>query len=158
MSLNAQHSEEGQVLSVEEQQQQQEQQQGVEQVAEMARGNESILRRHMRYDPLAVLFIILLLVGGVVAYITKQSVYSLVASTAFAILLAFGTYLEGARKNAYPLLMVFFALGSMMSYRYYVKEVFMPSGLVALLSLFMFARHSYLLYLRRKQPTPSHTL
>lgn len=57
-----------------------------------------IFKRHMRFDPLSIVFAILILVGGIVGYVTKGSAASLVAGTVFAILLAVSTYIEGARR------------------------------------------------------------
>lgn len=119
-------------------------------------GNESpsdaysygLFKRHMRYDPLSILFAVLVFVGGLVGYLTKQSAPSLIAGSIFAALLAAATFYEGARKNPYPLLVILFALGAMMGYRAISANKFMPSGLVALFAFIMFARHVYLVYLR----------
>jgi len=109
-----------------------------------------ILKRHMRFDPLSVVFALLIFAGGIIGYVTKQSTASLVSGTIFALLLAIATYVEGARKNPYPLLLTLVALAAMMIYRFSQSGSFMPSGFVALLTLIMLARHSYLFYLRRQ--------
>lgn len=112
-------------------------------------GGYSLGKFYTRFDPIAIVFTVLVFAGGVVGYITKQSTSSLVAGTIFAVLLAATTFLEGSRKNPYPLLVVLLSIGLVMGYRYSLNLVFMPSGLVALLAVIVFARHSYLLYLRR---------
>lgn len=117
----------------------------------MSKYSRGLLERHIRYDPLLIIFAISLLVAGIIAYTTKNSVMSLVFSTIFAILIAVGTYFEGARRNPYPVIVVLFVLGTYMFYRYFKSLNFMPSGLIALLTTIMFARHCYLIYLRRQQ-------
>lgn len=108
----------------------------------------ALFKRHMRYDPISILFALLVFVGGLIGYITKQSVVSLIAGTIFAALLAAATFYEGARKNPYPLLVILFTLGAMMGYRAFAANKFMPSGLVAMLAFIMFSRHLYMVYLR----------
>lgn len=116
----------------------------------LSKVNRSLLERHIQYDPLSIIFTILVFAGGVAGYVTKESVVSLVSGTIFALLLAVGTYFEGARKNPYPLLVTLFALGAAMLYRYVQSYNFWPAGLIGLLTLIMFARHCYLIYLKRQ--------
>lgn len=110
----------------------------------------TFLRRHMQFDPLMIVFTILILVGGLIGYFTKGSTASLTAGIIFFILLAVSTYIEGTRKIPWPLILTLLALGIMMFYRYTVSGNFMPSGLVALFTLLMLVRHGYLIYLRRQ--------
>lgn len=107
-----------------------------------------------RFDPISIAFALLVFIGGIIGYVSKQSSVSLIAGTIFFILLAAATFVEGSRKNPYPLLLTLAVLGGMMAYRYGQSGTFMPSGLVAALAIIMIARHSYLIYLRR-QPVSS---
>lgn len=114
-----------------------------------------LFKRHMRFDPVTIVFAILVFAGGIYGYLSKNSAASLISATIFAALLAATTFLEGARKNPYPLLVVLFSLGSMMGYMAISKEKFMPSGLVATFAFVLFARHVYLVYLRRREASHS---
>lgn len=58
----------------------------------------TLLRRHMRFDPLSILFAILVLAGGLYAYFARDSIPSLIYGTIFAVLLGISTYIEGVRK------------------------------------------------------------
>lgn len=102
----------------------------------------------LRFDPVAILFALLVFVGGLIGYITKNSSQSLVAGTIFAFLIAVGIYYDGARRNPFPLLTTLLSLAGVMFWRYSDKWAFMPSGLITLLAALLFARHTYLLYLR----------
>lgn len=56
------------------------------------------IHRHMRYDPISIVFSVLILIGGLIGYFTKGSLPSLIAGIIFFILLAIATYIEGALK------------------------------------------------------------
>lgn len=112
--------------------------------------NYGFFKRPLQYDPIMIVFTLILFAGGLVAYMTKQSAASLVASTVFAIFLSFSIYLEGSRKNSYPLLVSLVIVTATFVYRFSLSSHFIPSGLFALLSILMLARHCYLLYLRRR--------
>lgn len=114
-----------------------------------------LYKMQTRFDPVSIVFTLLVFIGGIIGYVNKQSSASLIAGTVFALLLAAATYVEGARKNPYPLLVILVALGGMMAYRYSQSGNFMPSGLVAALAILMIARHSYLMYLRRQPVSAS---
>ena len=124
-------------------------------VSSFGRLKAGLLKRPIQYDIVSIVFSLLILGGGLFAYITKDSTPSLVAGVVCFILLAFGTYFEGSRKNPYPLLVVLVFLGVMFAYRYSVAWKFMPSGLFALLTAIMVARNCYLIYLKRQQPASS---
>lgn len=57
-----------------------------------------LLRRHMLYDPLSILFAVLVFIGGLIGYFVAGSKPSLIAGTIFFLLLAASTYVEGAMK------------------------------------------------------------
>lgn len=114
-----------------------------------------ILKRPIRYDPITIIFTVLVFIGGIIGYVKAGSTPSLVWSTVFAIALALSTYLEGARKQPYPVMGVLLALTFLMGYRWIKNGVFLPGGAIATLSLLLFARHAYLLYLRRKAAATS---
>lgn len=57
-----------------------------------------IFKRQIRYDPLSAVFAVLVFIGGLVGYFTKQSIASLIAGTIFALLIGICTYIDGARK------------------------------------------------------------
>lgn len=118
---------------------------------------ESLLERPIRYDIISIIFTILILAGGIVGYVTAESTASLVSGVIFAILLAMGTYLEGARRNPYPLLVTLVSLLGLMIWRYTKQYVFMPAGLISLLTIIMIIRHCYLIYLRNRSQTPPAT-
>lgn len=108
----------------------------------------ALLKRPIKYDPIMIVYIVLLFAGGVLGYVNKKSSASLVASTLFSILLAISVYLESARKNSYPLLTILFFLTGMFFYRFYLSGSFVPSGLFGLLSLLMLTRHFLIFYIR----------
>jgi uncharacterized membrane protein (UPF0136 family) len=110
-----------------------------------------LLIRPVQYDIITIIFALVIFAGGVYGYLSKGSTYSLVASTIFAILLGFGAYFEGSRKNPYPLLVVLVFLEAGFAYRYFGNMKFMPSGLFALLTVIMLARNCYIIYVRRQQ-------
>lgn len=56
-----------------------------------------IFSSRMRFDPLAIVFIILLLIGGLIGYLSKGSLASIISAAIFAVLLAIATYMEGAK-------------------------------------------------------------
>lgn len=126
-------------------------------VAAVNRYKDNLRDRPIRYDILSIIFTILIFIGGLVGYINKGSVPSLVSGTIFTILLAFSTYLEGARKNPYPLLITLIALSAIMLWRYIESMNFQPAGLIGLLTVIMLARHCYLLYTRKRSATPVPT-
>lgn len=109
-----------------------------------------ILKRPMRFDPISVVFTILVLAAGIIGFVNKGSVMSVVSGSIFAALLAVGTYLEGARKNPLPLILTLFALASLMLWRYSKSPNYFPTALIAALACLLLARHSYMLYLRRR--------
>lgn len=115
------------------------------------RCKDGLLKRPIQYDIISIIFTLVILGGGIYAYISMESTASLVASFICALLLAVGTYFEGSRKNPYPLLVVLLFIGIMFSYRYYSSGKFMPSGLFTLLTVIMLGRHCYLLWLKRDQ-------
>ena len=121
------------------------------------RGNLSryVLQRPIQYDIVSILFTLLVFAGGIYGYLSKGSSASLISGTLFAILLAFGTYFEGSRKNAYPLIVVLLILTATMAYRFSLTSKFMPAGLMAALSFIMLSRHCFLLYLRKRQQQES---
>lgn len=57
-----------------------------------------IFKRQIKYDPLSIVFAILVFIGGLIGFITKQSTPSLVAGTIFAILIGLFTFIDGARR------------------------------------------------------------
>lgn len=116
----------------------------------LTRVRDSMLDRPIQYDILSIIFSILILLGGLIGYFTKGSVPSLISGIVFFVLLAIGTYLEGARKFAYPLIVTLIALGAMMLWRYTQTYNFLPAGLFALLTFIMLLRHCYIVYLRRQ--------
>lgn len=114
----------------------------------LARG---ILQRHMRLDPIMLIFIVAILAGGIDGYLEKGSTISLVASVIFAVLLSFGAYLEGYRNFPLPLMIILAVLAVSFIYRYVQKFKFFPSGLFALLTVLMLLRHGYIMYLKRQR-------
>lgn len=114
-----------------------------------------LFKRPIKYDPIMMVYIVILFAGGLAGYINKNSTASLVASTVFSVLLAFSVYLEGARKNSYPMLTILLVLTGMFFYRFYLNATFVPSGLFAVLSLLMLARHSYIFYIRCRASSSS---
>ena len=81
---------------------------------------------------------------------------SLIFGVVFAFFIAVGTFFEGARRNPYPLLAALLGLAGVMIYRYTQNYVFMPAGLIAVLTIIMFVRHCYLLYLKKSQPSEAN--
>lgn len=57
-----------------------------------------IFKRPLRFDPLAIIFALLVFAGGITGYVNKNSSASLIAGTIFAILLGITIYIEGARR------------------------------------------------------------
>lgn len=112
-----------------------------------------LLQRPIKYDVISIVFTLLILGGGIFAYVTKESTASLVAGVVCGILLAFGTYFEGSRKNPFPLLLVLLFILGGFAYRYYKTMKFMPSGLFAIITTLMVARNCYLIHLKRQRST-----
>lgn len=110
-----------------------------------------LLDRPIQYDIISILFTLSVLIGGLIGYFSKESLPSLISGIIFFVLLAAGTYLEGSKKNAYPLIFIILVFGILMVWRYSKSQSFLPAGLFAVLSLIMLLRHSYLIYLRRQQ-------
>lgn len=57
-----------------------------------------IAKYNFRFDPLSVGFAVLVLVGGIIGYITKGSLASVVSSVVFALLIGGSVYIEGVRR------------------------------------------------------------
>lgn len=122
--------------------------------------SNAIMQRPIKYDPILILFVLFILATGIIGYVSAGSTASLVAGVIFAILLAFATYFEGARKNPYPLLVVSIVLAGVMIYRF-TKSLdpedpfakFWPAGVIGLVTLIVFARHLFILYLKRQRPS-----
>lgn len=57
-----------------------------------------IFKRQIKYDPLSIVFAILVFIGGLIGFIAKQSTPSLVAGTIFALLIGIFTFVDGARR------------------------------------------------------------
>lgn len=57
-----------------------------------------IFKQRIRYDPISIVFAILIFIGGLIGYLTKQSTPSLVAGTIFALLIGIFTYVDGVRR------------------------------------------------------------
>lgn len=110
-----------------------------------------ITTRPIKYDIFSIVFVLLILGGGIYGYVAKESTASLVSGVVFGILLAFASYFEGARQNPYPLLVILVFLLVMFGYRYSVAWKFMPSGLFTLLTAIMVLRNCYIIHYRRKQ-------
>lgn len=116
----------------------------------LARG---LFQRHMKLDPILLVYIVVLFAGGVYGYIEKQSTISLVTSVVFSILLMIGAYFEGVRKNFYPLIITLVVVASGFIYRYLQNlDKFFPSGFYTALTLLMLVRHGYIIYLKRQSP------
>jgi len=90
-------------------------------------------------------FAALVAMGGVVGYVNTGSVVSLAAGTAFGLLLAVSAFLMRDRKTRYSgyllSLVLLGVLGAVMGYRFSLAFKFFPAGLVALLSLSLFAHN-----------------
>lgn len=124
-------------------------------VSVVNRYKETLLDRPIRYDVLSIIFTIFVFIGGLVGYLTSASVVSLVSGTIFAILLATGTYFEGAHRNPYPLLITLFGLAGLMLYRFVQTFKFMPAGFIGLVTSIMIARHCFLIYQKRQSSSSS---
>uniref|UniRef100_A0A6G1SHD0 UPF0136 membrane protein CG5532 n=1 Tax=Aceria tosichella TaxID=561515 RepID=A0A6G1SHD0_9ACAR len=116
-----------------------------------SRCKAGLLRRPIQYDIISIIYTLLILGGGIYAYVNKNSTGSLVGSVVCGILLAFATYFEGCRKNPYPLLVLILILTGFFGHRYFMSMKFIPSGLFALLSVIMLARNCYLIYQKRQE-------
>lgn len=114
----------------------------------LARG---IFQRHIKLDPILLIYIVALLVGGIYGYLEKKSTISLVSGVISALLLSIGAYFEGYRRNFYPLIITLAVLAIGFTYRYFVNFKFIPSGLFATLTILMLVRHGYIIYLRRQR-------
>lgn len=128
----------------------QRQQQAPEVPNVLARG---LFQRHMRLDPVLLVYIIVLFAGGVYGYIEKSSSISLVSGVIFSLFLLAGAYFEGVRKNFYPLIITLVVVAAGFIYRYLQNvDKFFPSGFYAMLTLIMLLRHGYIIYLKHQAP------
>lgn len=88
-----------------------------------------------------VIYALLIFTGGLIGFIKSQSVASVAMGSVSAGLLLFLAY--GMYKQCYQAFLaavgVTTVLFAFFSYRFYAKGVFMPPGLIALLSLGMLA-------------------
>ncbi|KAI8074900.1 transmembrane protein 14C-like protein [Gongronella butleri] len=93
-------------------------------------------------DYLGYLYSLLVFSGGIVGYVKAGSVASLVASTTFGSLSAYGAYLVSRDpRNVAFSFVVCLALLIVMGVRFSKSGKFMPAGLVSVLSLVMVARY-----------------
>lgn len=56
------------------------------------------LKHRLQFDPLMIVFVVLLEVGGIIGYVSKGSTASIVTSSIFAILLLGATYIDGVKR------------------------------------------------------------
>lgn len=57
-----------------------------------------ICQHKLKYDPLTIVFAVLVFIGGLIGYITKDSTISLVAGLIFAVLLCLFCFIDGAQR------------------------------------------------------------
>lgn len=101
----------------------------------------------MAHDYISYGFAALVLFGGVMGYLRKGSVMSLVMGTIAGSLLLYGAYqLSENPNNLYLTLGVSLVLMLVMGMRFVNTGRFMPAGLTALFSLFMTFRLGTRLY------------
>ncbi len=88
-----------------------------------------------------VLLAIIVLIGGVVGFIMARSLASLIAGIGFGILLLIGGIGTLRGKKSFAILSVLCALilDGFFTYRFFLSFSFMPSGMMALLSLAILA-------------------
>jgi len=121
----------------------------------LTRVKDNLLDRPIKYDIISIVFSLLVLAGGIYGYIEHKSLPSLISGIVFFLLLALAIYIEGVRKNSYPLVVVVLFFGIMMVWRYTKNYNFWPAGLFLLLAFIMLFRHACLIYFRRQQSTVS---
>lgn len=87
-----------------------------------------------------LLYGLLLLLGGMIGFLKAQSIASLVMGSVFA-LIAFGSGLalfKGSIVGWWAGLIVSIFLTAFFGYRFYMSNKFMPSGLMAIISVIVF--------------------
>jgi len=95
----------------------------------------------MAWDYLGFGYALLIGVGGFIGYVKAGSVMSLAMGLVFGAISGFGAYQISQNPNNYLLLLCSSGfLTVLMGYRASQSGKFMPSGLVATLSLLMFIR------------------
>jgi len=88
----------------------------------------------------------LIALGGVMGYVKKKSVPSLAAGLLFGSLATYGAYSVSRNETFLPALGTTGLLTGVMGARALKSGKLMPAGLIALLSLGMLSRYSYMLY------------
>nr|CDS21476.1 expressed conserved protein [Echinococcus granulosus] len=97
------------------------------------------------FDPLSLLFGLVVGGGGVVGYVRAGSTASLVSGLAFGALLLLGSH-HLAKGDARLLLGGSVCLAILMCMRYSKTGKFIPAGLIGFLSLLMTLRCTYILW------------
>lgn len=95
-------------------------------------------------DIVSLAYSVTVTAGGLMGYVSKGSIPSLMAGLAFGSLMGYGTYqTSNDPQNVNLSLVTSGLLAGVMGYRFFNTGKFMPAGLVFGLSLLMVARFGY---------------
>jgi uncharacterized membrane protein (UPF0136 family) len=92
---------------------------------------------HFKNAAVPLLYSAVVLIGGVVGYLTAQSLVSLIAAFVFGLPLlgaSFATW-RGIKSGYYTALGLTIALTLFFHYRFVVTQTFMPAGMMAIVSV-----------------------